>query len=406
MKKIFTVSMIKNEADIVETFVRYTMNFAIKMFFIDNGCSDGSIEILRKLINEGFDIEIYSEAQIFYDQFLIENKYIKKISREYQFDFLIPLDIDEFLACENNLLGKLDFLPEEKLIILKWKTYCITSENPNEFFLDRIKHIRLNEDITFTKIIIPYKLLKYNNILVTMGHHDIESNSVIQKVYSDDIFIAHFPVRSIEQIQLKTYQGIITQLMSSYHSLIVFQWKKILEELKQGIFDIVKYSIEYALPLEQDMKKIDFIEKPFDYSWCKTNILPCYEKLQNKNVLYNIYELLQVVVIKSIINENDKKKKIIVYGTGRTAENLFQYISNEKYNILAYADTDVKKEYSQFHNKLVIAPDKIKYINYDYIIIASKFFDEIYNILLKNGVKKDKIFSRIDIVEQQISAIE
>ena len=65
MKKIFTVSMIKNEADIVETFVRYTMNFAIKMFFIDNGCSDGSIEILRKLINEGFDIEIYSEAQIF-----------------------------------------------------------------------------------------------------------------------------------------------------------------------------------------------------------------------------------------------------------------------------------------------------------------------------------------------------
>ena len=54
MKKIITLTMIKNESDIVETFVRYTMNFASKMIFIDNGCVDGSIEILKELIKDGF----------------------------------------------------------------------------------------------------------------------------------------------------------------------------------------------------------------------------------------------------------------------------------------------------------------------------------------------------------------
>ena len=70
MKKIITLTMIKNESDIVETFVRYTMNFASKMIFIDNGCVDGSIEILKELIKDGFDLEIFTEAHIFYEQYL------------------------------------------------------------------------------------------------------------------------------------------------------------------------------------------------------------------------------------------------------------------------------------------------------------------------------------------------
>lgn len=65
MKKMITLTMIKNEADIVETFVRYTMNYAYKMVIVDNGCTDGSREILEKLIEEGFNIEIFTEANVF-----------------------------------------------------------------------------------------------------------------------------------------------------------------------------------------------------------------------------------------------------------------------------------------------------------------------------------------------------
>ena len=118
MRKIITLTMIKNESDIVEVFVRYTMNFAKKMIFIDNGCEDGSIEILKALIKEGFDLEIYTEAHQFYEQYLIENKYIKKIVSEYEFDFLLPLDVDEFLACDNMLIDRIELIPQDKITIL------------------------------------------------------------------------------------------------------------------------------------------------------------------------------------------------------------------------------------------------------------------------------------------------
>ena len=49
MKKMITLTMIKNEADIVETFVRYTMNYAYKMVIVDNGCTDGAERYLRSL---------------------------------------------------------------------------------------------------------------------------------------------------------------------------------------------------------------------------------------------------------------------------------------------------------------------------------------------------------------------
>lgn len=35
------------------------------MVIVDNGCTDGSREILEKLIEEGFNIEIFTEANVF-----------------------------------------------------------------------------------------------------------------------------------------------------------------------------------------------------------------------------------------------------------------------------------------------------------------------------------------------------
>ena len=101
MKKMITLTMIKNEADIVETFVRYTMNYAYKMVIVDNGCTDGSREILEKLIEEGFNIEIFTEANVFYEQMFLENKYIRKINATEEFDYLVPVDVDEFLYPQN-----------------------------------------------------------------------------------------------------------------------------------------------------------------------------------------------------------------------------------------------------------------------------------------------------------------
>ena len=404
MKKIITLSMIKNEADILETFVRYTMNYAYKMIFIDNGCTDGSIEILRALKDEGFNIDIYNEANVYYEQCLMENKYIRKIAENYEFDYLIPLDADEFLACSENLEEQLDKLSVDKVSILKWKTYCMTEPDEKGFFLDRITHVRHNEKTVFTKVIIPYLMLK-KKIYVTPGHHDVEGDCNIEKEYIDHIYIAHFPVRSENQIRLKIYQGILAQLMSSYHSVIAFHWKKMFNDLRMGLFDIVEYSKNYALKDDEDLEQIYYSSEKFDYSWCKNDITPQYIYFQNKNGMDIIYDFAEIICLKSIIGANDGdsfKEKLLVYGTGGTARNLSKHINMSKYHIVAYIDSDITLEYSSFMNKLVIGPDKIKFLEFDRILVASNFFEEICSKLLELGIPKEKIISRFDLLEEQI----
>lgn len=411
MSKILTLTMIKNEADIIETFVRYTMQFAEKMFFIDNGCTDGTIEILHELTKEGFDIVIYHEAAVFYEQYLLENTYIKKIVRENQFDFLIPLDADEFLtASQLTPLLCFETLPKEKITLIKWKTYVITAENEcNGFFLDSIKHVRIKESVTFTKVILPYKVLEKEEIYVSMGHHTVESKMENITVENSQLYIAHFPVRSEEQILLKIYQGILCQLMSSYRSVVAFHWRKLIKEFEHSKLNLINYSQSYALPEGEIVDgERDIIIDPFDYEWCTDSIKPQYFALAKTDVTWNLFKLAETICLKSIIDDRvlqDGKQRIFVYGTGNVAKSLFQYINNGRYDILAYINSDERMEYGTFEGKLIISPKKIGYFSYDKIVIATntEHFKEIYKTLMALGVKEEKVLTKWELIGQIIS---
>lgn len=45
--KIVSFTMVNNEAEIIESFVRYNYNFVDQMVIIDNGCTDNTIEIIN-----------------------------------------------------------------------------------------------------------------------------------------------------------------------------------------------------------------------------------------------------------------------------------------------------------------------------------------------------------------------
>ncbi len=411
MSKILTLTMIKNEADIIETFVRYTMQFAQKMFFIDNGCTDGTIEILNELIKEGFDIVLYHEAAVFYEQYLLENAYIRKIARENRFDFLIPLDADEFLA-STQLTPRLCFetLPQEKVTLIKWKTYVITKETDySEFFLDSINHVRIKESVTFTKVILPYEVLAREEIYVSMGHHTVDSRNGNITSENNQLYIAHFPVRSEKQIHLKIYQGILCQLMSSYHSVVAFHWRKLIKEFEHNNLDVINYSQSYALPEGEAVNgEQDLAIEPFDYGWCTHSIKPQYSEFRKTDVTWNLFKLAEIICLKSIIDDRimrDGQRRVLVYGTGNAAKSLFQYLNRGRYDILAYINSDEKMEYGTFEGKLIISPKKIGCFSYDNIVIATspEYIEEIYNTLMSLGVEKEKIMTKWGLMRELIS---
>lgn len=400
MKKMITLTMIKNEADIVETFVRYTMNYAYKMVIVDNGCTDGSREILEKLIEEGFNIEIFTEANVFYEQMFLENKYIRKINATEEFDYLVPVDVDEFLYPQNGNWSIFEGLPQNQISIIEWKTYCLDEEKSIQNIFEDIDYVRYGVK-EFTKVIIPKSLIR-EGFFVTMGHHDVAGIKENERNICDAIWMAHFPVRSRKQIQFKVYQGILAQLMSSYHSVVAFHWKDMFIKLKKNEFDVVDYSQKYALKAN-DIEPVYKTEK-FDISWCQKSVEPQYNEMINGNMEQLIFSLAEAIVLRYITDgENNKRQKLLIYGTGGSAKNLFSYFRPTDYEIVAYVDSDVAKEYHKFNDRIIIGPDKIKYLDFDHIVIASNYRDEIYAKLSQCNVPKEKIWDKYDLLEKYVN---
>ena len=57
--KIVSFTMVNNESEIIESFIRYNYNFVDEIIIIDNGWTYITITILIKLINECYIITVY-----------------------------------------------------------------------------------------------------------------------------------------------------------------------------------------------------------------------------------------------------------------------------------------------------------------------------------------------------------
>ena len=59
MNRIIAISMVKNEADIIESMVRYTLNYADYLLIKEHNSTDDTRKILELLKEEGLALEIY-----------------------------------------------------------------------------------------------------------------------------------------------------------------------------------------------------------------------------------------------------------------------------------------------------------------------------------------------------------
>lgn len=384
--------MIKNEADIVEYFVRYTANFVDTLVFIDNGCTDGTIDILNKLKEEGIDIRIYNESNVYYEQFRIENKYLHMLAKE-NYDYIIPLDIDEFLAGGEDFIQVIDSLAEDKVTVVKWKTFCINEKKLGEPLFKQNSILRYGEENPFTKVIIPTKLARKTKLLIEMGHHNVLLPDEFKDT-NDSLYVAHFPVRSIEQIKFKIYQGTISQLMSSYKGVVAFHWKMMLEKIQRGQFNLKQYSREYAL-VDGDIEKVEYIEQEFDTSWCKNKIEIKYGEYIDNDIDKLLYTMNLVSCIKSITETvvDKNEKPVLIYGIGNTLKSTIEKMDITPFTVVAYVDSSDNKFLGKYNGKLIITPEYVKFIKYEYIVVASIYEKELISTLNKVGISDEKIIN-------------
>jgi hypothetical protein len=281
-----SITMAKNEEDIIETFVRHNLQYLDKMFIADNLSTDNTLVILNALKNDGMPIEILIDDEQAYHQGDKITKIYHTISRQYDISMVYLLDADEFIV--GDICSRKNNYNPGSVLLLESYTYIVTDpdfKEPNILKRMQYRHEELNEetrhDISLIsadryKSMIVHDSDKYKDYKVSMGSHQVMLNGKkFNNGWHDSLRLAHFPIRSKEQFLSKNVLGWLALRMrnpadqfSGSHwkhaldfalkhdmkitndMLLVFLYKtsNLLELKSKYIFDpiTVNFSIKYA----------------------------------------------------------------------------------------------------------------------------------------------------------------
>jgi glycosyltransferase involved in cell wall biosynthesis len=317
-KTIFSISMVKNEEDIIESFVRYHMCILDGMIILDNGSEDNTLEILNALKEEGIPIYIFESENKIYNQYQIRNELLLKAINKFKVDIVTPLDADEFLISTSGgnprkILEKID---SDTFLLLKWKTYVPDPDkNQDETFIPaKITSARDESLENYYKVIVPREIVEKYHAKLSKGCHgllyDRKYNKNIYQHITPDLRIAHFPIRSKDQTVKKVVVGWINTLnhiekgkTESYH------WKLIFDVIKEGNItdgDFVNFAKYYAL--KNNPSNVFTNEDPMDLSFCE-DIEIIYKQSRVKPISI-VLETLEYIIIQNTANRKESIQQI------------------------------------------------------------------------------------------------
>ena len=317
-KKIFSVTMVKNEMDIIESFIRYNINILDGMIILDNHSTDSTLSIIKCLKKEGFPVFYIEDEDIKFQQDKKMSQLLKIAIDEFDADIIITLDADEFITSNEhgNPRTILEKLESPNYYLIKWKTYIpdFGKNVDNKFIPSQITLVRDEKLEKFYKVIIPKELVKDYSVKLNFGNHDIiydqKFGNVIKSVFNPDLALAHFPIRSKEQTLSKIIIGWINLPSEISLAGLGLHWEVIFNQIKEfGEIqneDVIDFAKKFAL--ENADKKIDVKEDPVDLSFCRNIGI----KYTNDYIrpISNILENFDLINKESIVQEKLLLNKI------------------------------------------------------------------------------------------------
>jgi hypothetical protein len=204
--------MVRNEADVIETFVRYHCAIVDRMIVVDHLSADATPEILAALADEGLPLEIVRESRPDMAQSEVTSRWMRHAARERGADRVLPLDADEFLALEGggDVRDALAALPGNGAHRVPWRTYVPRPEDPSDapHLLARVQYRRRTEPKRYFKVIAPAGLASRDDVVLKIGNHRLlelsgRSTRKIDDTETEGLFLGHFPVRSAAQLATK-----------------------------------------------------------------------------------------------------------------------------------------------------------------------------------------------------------
>lgn len=409
--KIVSFTMVNNESEIIESFIRYNYNFLDEMYIIDNGCTDNTIKILHNLINDGYKIVIYDESLEAYDQFRLDNKYLNKIIKESDPDLIIPLDADEFIISDHKDPRKeMEKLSLDKIYYVNWQWYVMTEKDDvkETFIPRRLKYClkrtvwNYSDGTPVTKVILPARYFKEKKLTMSMGHHTVYGDKSIAIEEINNIKLAHYRAISEEQLVYKTCCYTMRDIATMGNNIETAQRTNQLAKIESGI-SMHDAAIEASYAgYPKEIK-----ENQIDLSFCEPDSLTIkYSDLSSESIAERIMRTGQEMAIRSYNLERKLKEymwlePIVLWLDGvRKTDVFLPDPSNEstflvaKYNVRAYLTMQEEIKFLKCNYRLLVNPEQVKFIPHQFIVVPSTCDVEDVRMKLHNGgFSTDRVIS-------------
>lgn len=280
--RLVGISMVKNEADIVEAFVRHNLRFLDHLIVLDDHSADSTLDILRSLAAEGLPLTLVGvrEPDPMFKQAQSTTSLAYEAFGKYGADHVFPLDADEFLrAPSKQALVSALAQADSEVMHLSWVTYVPDTVTSFDHPLQSLRWRVEADKPALPKIAISKRAMAAKNWRIGRGNHVFYRQQGKDLHWStgqalSGVELAHLPFRSPEQLTAKAAVGWLARKLSygpkatassnSWHFRELFGRIMAGHSITQT--DVRNYAIGiYALghlATEEDLARVRLIEDP------------------------------------------------------------------------------------------------------------------------------------------------
>ena len=274
---LWAVTMVRNEDDVIEAFVRHNLAFVDGLLVLDHRSSDATPQVLARLKDEGLPLWCVHDA----DAAFYQGDRISRLARECfqsgEADFVMALDADEFIRAPSRarIEEALAGVPPGHYAAHEWRSYVPLSFDAG--FGPQSLRMRLRvEPAVRSKVIIPRSFLDRPECSVSEGSHwivDTRTGHPLPHVAlrPDISALAHCPVRSARQFEAKARHGYAAVQAAGADKIgIASHWREFQVDLSSGMAlsdeRLRLTAANYCLPRDQwlPLERIELVEDPVD----------------------------------------------------------------------------------------------------------------------------------------------
>jgi len=245
--RIAAVAMVRNEADLVEAFVRHHLARLDVLYVVDHRSGDGTREILRALCAEGLPLALSLDD----DPRQRQPETIGELARvafAAGAEVVLPLDGDEFLKLPDRAAFEswLAALPPGLCAALDWQTYVPDPQPGTAHPLAAARARRAREAHGLHKVVLTRAFADAPAAVVGSGNHVVLLAGPAQDLARDPVrlarvppsiaALAHLPVRSATQLAAKIGLGWRAHLAAARADpTLAYHWGELYAELARGL---------------------------------------------------------------------------------------------------------------------------------------------------------------------------